>query len=341
MSRRQCVLDALNHRNSERVAWAIDLTSQANDNLVRYTGDLQIAEKISGDILAAPCTGAERQPVPGKPGYFEDEFGVVWNCNGADKDIGVVDKYLIEDIEDYDYQFPEPDETKIRNVMEGMLKNRGDKFTVASFGFSMFERSWTLMGMEDVLVAMITNPEELEELYDKICDYYMRLLDIALEYDVDAIRFGDDWGQQRGLIMGPDHWRRFIKPRMARMYARVKASGKYIIQHSCGDCREIFPDLIEIGLDCYNTFQPEIYDIKEMKRLYGDKITFYGAISTQQVLPYMKPDELQKEIVRIMNILKDNGGLIISPTHAVPFDVPAENILAMAEVFENQKRFLG
>jgi len=75
--------------------------------------------------------------------------------------------------------------------------------------------------------------------------------------------------------------------------------------------------------------------------LYGDKMTFYGAVSTQRMLPYLKPEELQAEIVRIMKILKTNGGLIIAPTHAVPFDVPAENILAMAEVFMNQERFLA
>ncbi|MDR2785164.1 MAG: uroporphyrinogen decarboxylase, partial [Treponema sp.] len=173
------------------------------------------------------------------------------------------------------------------------------------------------------------------------CEYFLVLVDIALEYDVDAIYFGDDWGQQKGLIMGPEKWRRFIKPRMARLYQRVKAKGKYVIQHSCGDCHEILPDLIEIGLDCYQTFQPEIYDIAEVKRLYGDKLAFWGAVSTQQVLSRCSPEKVQEEIVRVVNILRTGGGLIIAPTHALPFDVPPENVLAMAEVFQNQERFFG
>ena len=339
MNSRQCILDALNHRDSERVAYSIGLTAQAYENLVKYTGNPQIGKEIAGDITGVAVSGIQK-PIPDRPEFFRDEFGVVWNRTGVDKDIGVVDQYLIEDIEEYDYQFPELDEANIRKKLENILKQNKEKFIVTYVSFCMFERSWTLMGMENVLAAMITNPEELEELYDKICNYYLRLLDIVLEYDVDGVQFGDDWGQQKGLIMGPDHWRHFIKPRMARLYAKVKEHGKYLIQHSCGDCREIFPDLIEIGLDCYNTFQPEIYDIAEMKALYGDKITFYGAISTQQTLPYMKPDELQAEIVRIMKVLKENGGLIIAPTHGVPFDVPAENIMAMAEVFMNQEKFL-
>ena len=171
---------------------------------------------------------------------------------------------------------------------------------------------------------------------DKICEYNLRIVEIALEYDFDAIHFGDDWGQQHGLIMGPDHWRRFIKPRIARLYDRVKKAGKFVSQHSCGDCHEIFPDLVEIGLDCYQTFQPEIYDIVKMKELYGDKLTFWGGVSTQRCLPYATTEGVKEECHRIMETLRHGGGLIIAPTHALAFDVPAENILAMAEVFQNQ-----
>jgi uroporphyrinogen decarboxylase len=186
---------------------------------------------------------------------------------------------------------------------------------------------------------MITSPQELERLFDRICDYFLTLVEVALEYDVDAVYFGDDWGQQKCLIMGPEKWRRFIKPRMARLYRRVKEKGKYVIQHSCGDCYEILPDLIEIGLDCYQTFQPEIYDIAEVKRRYGGRLAFWGAVSTQQVLARCSAREVQREIVRVVNILRPGGGLIIAPTHALPFDVPPENVLAMAEVFQNQERF--
>jgi uroporphyrinogen decarboxylase len=197
------------------------------------------------------------------------------------------------------------------------------------------------MGMENVLVSMVANPEELEILYDRICDYYLNLLDIALEYDIDGVYFGDDWGQQSGLIMGPHYWRRFIKPRMARLYGRVKSKGKYVFQHSCGDCHEIFPDLIEIGLDCYQTFQPEIYDIEMMKKLYGSRLTFWGGISVQRCLPFMSPEEVKSETIRIINMLRDGGGLIVAPTHAITDDVPPQNMLAMFDVFLHQNNYLS
>ncbi len=338
MNRRECVQDALCHRESNPIPYSVGLTGQALNQLIAYTQDPDIQGKLGGFLHGAYYDGWPTE-IPGRPERFIDDFGVVWNRSGADKDIGVIEKPLIEDLEENHYRFPEPDLLRLRGEIEQMLATREDRFAMVDFGFCMFERSWSLMGMENVLANMIICPEELEDFYDQICDYMLRLVDVALEYEIDAVYFGDDWGQQRGLIMGAGHWRRFIKPRMARLYERVKKKNKFVFQHSCGDCHEIFPDLIEIGLDCYQTFQPEIYDIKAMKELYGDKITFWGGISTQQALPFMTPQQVQAETVRIVKALRKNGGLIIAPTHAIPFDVPPENIMAMVEVFQNQEQY--
>lgn len=335
MTRREMVIAALEHRETPTVPWSMSFTQQAADNLIRYTGDPDIAGKLEGYITMVDCNSSAIE-IPGRPEHFQDEFGVIWNRSGADKDIGVVDEPLIEDLEDTDYELPACDEMRLRSMFEKVQAEKGDRFTVAAIGFAMYERAWSLMGIENTLANMIICPDELEALLDKICDYNLKIVDIALEYDFDAIHFGDDWGQQRGLIMGPDHWRRFIKPRMARLYKRAKDAGRYVFQHSCGDCHEIFPDLIEIGLNCYQTFQPEIYDIVKMKQLYGDKLTFWGGVSTQRCLPYATTDGVREECRRIMDTLRHDGGLIIAPTHALAFDVPPENILAMAEVFQNQ-----
>jgi uroporphyrinogen decarboxylase len=338
MNRREIVYEALNHRATAPIPYHIDFTNQSLRQLIKASGDPEIEDKLGSYLHYIQYWGWPTE-LPDRPEHFKDEFGVVWNRSGVDKDIGVVDHPLVADIENSGYQFPAPDIARLRRDIEGLLASKKDRFTFMGFGFCMYERVWSLMGIENVLTTMITSPDALEVLLDQICDYFITLVDVALEYNVDGIYFGDDWGQQRGLIMGLRHWRRFIKPRMARLYARVKAKGRYVIQHSCGDNHELFPDLIEIGLDCYQTFQPEIYDIAEMKRLYGDRLTFWGAVSTQQALPNLKPCELQNEIVRVVKALRANGGLIIAPTHALPFDVPVENILAMAEVFQNQDKF--
>jgi uroporphyrinogen decarboxylase len=338
MNRREIVCAALNHRATDPIPYHVEFTGQSLRKLIDAAGDPEIEERLGSFLHYTQYWGWPAR-IPGRPEHFKDEFGVIWNRGGADKDIGVVENPQIRNLEEDSYIFPNPDIPRLRRDIENLLASRGDRFTFMGFGFCMFERAWSLMGMENVLMAMITNPDELEGLFDRICEFFLSLVDTALEYDLDSIYFGDDWGQQRGLIMGLKHWRRFIKPRMARLYARVKSRGKYVIQHSCGDCNEVLPELIEMGLDCYQTFQPEIYNIEEVKRKYGNHLTFWGGVSTQQVLPVMKPQEVQAQIVRVVKALRSNGGLIIAPTHALPFDVPVENIFAMMEVFQNQGKF--
>lgn len=338
MTRCDRVIRALNHQESDIIPYQADFTWQEFLRVQEYTGNKNFEQKYSFHITQA---GYGRfLEVPEKPEHFIDEYGVEWNRSGADKDIGVVDHYLIEDLENREYVFPKVLEQEFRGEIERVIEGKEDRFMIAGIGFSMFERAWTLHGMENVLMDMLLCPSELEKLLDEICEYNCQLIDIGLEYDIDAFYFGDDWGQQHGMIMGADHWRRFIKPRMARMYRKVKDAGKYVIQHSCGDIHEVFPDLIDIGLDCYQTFQPEIYDVEKIKRTIGNHLTFWGGISTQRLLPYASPDEVRRETVRLMKLLGKGGGYIAAPTHSIPGDVPPENVLAMLDVFSNQEKYL-
>lgn len=343
MTKREIVINALQHKETCPIPYNIFLTDQARDNLLAYTGwskEEDLGTKM-GNYICHHEYGGWCTELPGRPGYFKDDFGVVWNRTGEGGDIGIPDFNVIEDLEDYDYEFPVLDEARLRTELEAMMKikENDDRFMTSGIGFSMFERSQSLMGMENVLCSMITCPEETEAFFAKICDYNCHILDIILEYDFDGIYFGDDWGCQRGLIMGYDHWQHYIKPQLRRMYKKVKDKGLFVIQHSCGDCHELFPDLIEIGLDVYQTFQPETYDIAKIKEEYGDKLSFWGGISVQQCLPKTTPEGVKKEAVRIFDTLHKNGGLIIAPIHAVEFDVPPENILALLEVFQNQEQY--
>ena len=159
----------------------------------------------------------------------------------------------------------------------------------------------------------------------------MELLDGVLDRDFDGVYFGDDWGQQKGLIMGLPMWRKYIKPAFTRMFDKIKRKGKFVCLHSCGDNSEIFGDLVDMGMDIYNTLQPEIYNLKEMKRQYGKDVTFYGGISTQQFLPFATPEEVKRKVQEVTEVLGKNGGYILAPTHSVTADIPVENVMAMIE----------
>ena len=328
---RERVRVALSHRPPDVTPWQIDLTSDARRNLSAYLG-VDDLDPILQNHLAICEDGHFVQVAPD---HWRDQFGVVWNRT-IDKDIGNVERYLLPEPTLAGYRFPAPDAARNGQTIEALLAKYPDRFRVAGVGFSMFERAWTLRGMEDLLIDMVLNPGFVDDLMDRILEYNLQAIEHMLHYDVDCIRFGDDWGQQRGLIMGPKHWRRFIKPRVAQMYARVKAAGRSVMQHSCGAVQELFPDLVEMGLDVFNTFQPEVMDVEWCKREFGRYLTFYGGISTQQVLPRVGPGEVRADVRRMIDTIGREGGYIVAPTHAIPRDVPPQNIVAMLDVVQGQ-----
>ena len=338
MTRKERVLNAFCHKASDIIPYHADFTKQKFNNIVADTNDVDFTEKLGLHLYYTQYWGWPTK-IPERLEHFKDDFGVIWNRSGPDKDIGVVDTPIFETPDISLWREPKIDELRLRAEYQEIIDTREDRFTAPGIGFSMFERAWSLCGIENILVYMIEEPTFVHELLDAICDYNIKIINIANEYPFDGFYFGDDWGQQRGLIMGQKFWREFIKPRMKRMYEQARKNGRFVMQHSCGDNMELFPDLIEIGLSCYQTFQPEIYDIKKVKTEFGKDLSFWGGISTQQLLVNATPDEVKRETVRIMQTMCAGGGYIAAPTHAIPGDVSPENIFAMLDVFMNQDKY--
>lgn len=332
MTKRERVIAALEHRESDITPYNITFTLPMAEKMAAYLGDDDFQQKLNNHF----CTFSMWQFTEVEKDIFEDEFGARWD-KSIDKDIGIVCNQMIPDLDERTYTFPVPDKAHILKGIEWLKENKGDRFALFDMGFTMYERAWVLCGAENVLMDMIVNPDGLKGLLDEIENYMHQVLDVVLEHDfIDGVLFGDDWGSQRGLIMGKDRWVAFIKPRFEALFGRVKKAGKFTLHHSCGYIEDIFEDLIEIGLDCYQTFQPEVYDIEKVKETYGDKLAIWGGISTQQLLPFETPEVIAAETARIMSVLGKGGGYIAAPTHDVPGDVPVENLLAMWNVFENQ-----
>lgn len=332
--KREAVWEAIRHVEGERVPYNIELTGDELERVCTYTGiDRKDFFDWAGNHIEKLAYNGGGRYI--REGFFRDEFGVVWNRTGTDKDIGVVDEIIMKAPSIKGYPFPEPDLKKVERDTEKLLKNGRDTFKLGKIGMTYFERAWSLRGMENLLMDFYLEPSFVEALLEAILDYNMKVIDVAVEYDIDGFYFGDDYGQQTGLLMSPETWRRFIKPGLARMFERIKGAGKVTALHSCGYIEAILGDLIDIGLDIYQTLQPEVYDIEKIKREYGMDLTFWGGISTQQLLPYAKPHDLKKAVRDIIDKLSVGGGYIASPTHQVPADVPPENILALVELLRD------
>lgn len=333
MNKREIVRLVLDGKQPPYVPWSCSFTKEALGKLEAHFGSGEaLEESLQNHLLGL---GSDI-------GFFDelgnnrvrDVFGVVWDRT-VDKDIGNVESCLLPEPTLRDYGFPNPRDRRFFMDIEDSIARHGDRFRVYRLGFSLYERAWTLRGMQNLLLDFYLHPEFVRELFNAIADYNLEQLNEALRYDIDAVYFGDDWGQQRGLQMSPEIWREFIKPVLARMYGFVRRSGKYVMIHSCGDVDELFGDLVEIGVQCFNPFQPEVMDIDALMRRWRGRLAFHGGLSTQRTLPYGTVEAVRRETRHLLEA-GAAGGYIFSPAHAVEGDVPLENMLAFLEVVQAQ-----
>lgn len=337
MTKREVVRAVFEGRVPEYVPWSFGFTHEAGEKLRNHFGTDDLSDIMEDHLIH----------IGSSIGFFkdmgndcvQDVFGVVWD-RSEDKDIGIVKGCILEEPTLDGYEFPDPLDKLFFKDAQEKIDNHKDRFRIFAIGFSLFERAWTLRGMENLLMDFYDNPGFVRDLFNAIADYNIAQVQEALKYDIDAVHFGDDWGQQRGLIMGPEIWREFIKPVLKRMYGVAKDAGKFVSIHSCGDVDELFDDLIEIGLNCFNPFQPEVMDVEMLMAKYQGRLAFHGGLSTQQVLPYGSVEDVRNETRHLLELGK-NGGYIFAPAHAVEGDVPVENMVAFIDEVKKQTGFIN
>jgi uroporphyrinogen decarboxylase len=331
---RERVQQAIRHIQPDCVPYHFSYTALARQKLEAYYGTQDLDAVLDSHIAKYKPRCDDYLEEVG-PDLWRDEFGVVWNRQG-DADIGTVANCVLETRSLEGYTFPDPHRACRYTRLPTFIEANRDRFRVINLGKSLFERAWSMRGMENILIDMIEAPEWVESLLDEITDFNVGNIEEVVKYDIDAVMFGDDWGAQRGLLFGPRLWRRLIKPRLARMYSAVKQAGKAVFIHSCGKVQELFPELIELGIDVFNPFQPEVMDLHEIKRRFGQRLSFYGGMSVQRVLPFGTPREVRDEARRLMDEIGRGGGYIIAPSHDMPGDIPVENMVAFIEAVRDQ-----
>ena len=190
-----------------------------------------------------------------------------------------------------------------------------------------------LVGMEETMIKMKTEPALIEAILEKVfdfsMDYYMQLLDSCGE-SMPIFAMGDDFASQRGLLLSPEDWRKFLKPKYKKIFEMAKSKDKYIWFHSCGNILEVLPDLIEIGIDVWETVQLHTLGItpEKLKTEYGNDVIFFGGINTQK-LPFATLDEIDYEVKYCIDVLGRNGGYIFGPDHQIKPDVAPEKTVKL------------
>ncbi len=307
MTSRELVKAALAHQETERVPYCILTTGETNDEIKRTYGVDDVEQWLDNDIC---------QVSPPWWNWYE----------------------LAADWREFDTPVT-PAKVRGRGSYEALaqqvktVRETSDKYILAMFYGSHFEKANFARGIENFLCDVARDLDFAKQLCTQIIDRNMVMLENILSFDeIDGVLLGSDWGSQQAPLMSPATWDELIRPGEQREYDLIHAAGKDVWVHSCGCITPLIPRLIDMGLNALNPIQPECMDIARLKADYGDKLTFWGGLSTQQTLPNGTPDEVRREARRIRDIMSRGGGYIFAPAQAIQGDVPLPNIEAVLDV---------
>jgi len=244
----------------------------------------------------------------------------------------------VADIDAYD--FPDANAVgRFEKAKRDIARYKDEYFIIGDCELSIFELAWHLTGMEKYLMGMALDEPWVEALVDLVEKWTTDLALNLVKEGVDAIWLGEDLGSQTSTLLSPAMWRDKYKHRYVRMIKKLKEVNPelLIIMHSDGAVAPLFDDFIEMGIEVFNPVQPNVpgSDPQELKDKYGDKISFFGGIDQQELLPKGNKDEIVAEVKRRIDILAKNAGYLVAPAHIIQADVAPETVKLLIETVIN------
>lgn len=310
MDSRTLVYKTLEFDRPKRVPRQLWLLPWASEN---YPVEVdKINDDFPADFAGVGGFYSEVPDTKGDP-YEIGEYIDEWGCKFKNRQQGVIGEVkepLVtgENWEDRDkinipYEYLKVDIDKVNDFC-----NNTDKFVMAGACPRPFERLQFIRGTEQLYIDLALKNDGLLEIIKDIHQFYCDQLEIWAKTEVDALNFMDDWGSQETLLINPKTWEEIFKP-LYRDYINIAHSnGKKIFMHSDGYILDIYPHLIEMGLDAINS-QLFCMGIENLKK-YKGKITFWGEIDRQHLLPAGSSDEIEEAVIKVKEHLWDHGGCI-------------------------------
>ena len=313
MTRRDIVKAAIAHTETENIPYCITFTEGTRQKIQEYIPGEDLSLGIGNYVYLLKCPWWKWSAVPECYKEF-DPPSVLPAVKGEGSYEEFAEKLIY-------------------------LKEQTDCYILVTIYGSHFEKAYFARGIENFLADLAYNKDFAKKLLDTIIYKNIVMLENILDFnEIDGILLGSDWGSQNSLLMSPSVWRNLIAPGELKEYELIKSAGKDVWIHSCGNIEEIIPDMIDMKVDVLNPVQPEAMDIYMLKRKYGDRIAFWGGISTQKTLPYGTPEDVKRETNEVIRQMSKGGGYIAAPAQSIQEDVPIENILALLETVRKYKR---
>jgi len=346
MNHKERVLTAINIKEPDRVPIFVQLVPEVEQKLYKKYGlkGNELLTFLGNDIVNCAVGVADSWDKTYRGENKVDEWGIGWKTvkhrsgEYTEIDYKPLEKASFEDLRSY--KIPDPEDEKRYSEVIRLKEKFGDRYAVmVDLSCTIFEISWYLRGMDNLMMDMHADKRFVNLLMNKILEFYILAAKKLAKIGVDIIWIGDDVGMQTGMIISPEMFREFLKERYRLLIGEVKRLNEdiKIAFHSDGFITPIISDLIEIGVDILNPVQPKCMDPAEIKEEFGKDLCFMGTIDEQETLPFGSIDDLKKEILKRVRTVGYNGGLILRPTHNVQNDTGIEKV----EFFFNYAKEVG
>lgn len=270
---------------------------------------------------------------------WTDAWGTEWEV-GIESTVPFPKGNPLTDIKKLaDYKIPDPGGLIFNEDMKRSLTaiNRSERLVTGDLTYLIFERAWAVMGMDNFLTAMVTDPDEIHEFLHGIAGYARAVFDRYLELGADAVGCTEDLGSQRSLIMSPRMFREFFLPEYVYCFENVLKAGKFVFFHSCGCINEVASDLAGIGITMINPVQARANDLGKLKADTMGRMALCGGIDTA-VFANGTAAYVEKEVIRVMDILKPGGGYVCGPDQGLP-DVLEKNVEVLWQTAKRTGRY--
>lgn len=351
MTAKERVVAALNHEEPDRVPVTASFTPEFADRLRRHLGlppegtnphggILHDFEEVLGLDIIQYSVGIANSYYASSEDTYVCEWGITWKQVEYDTPFGkgkyteITEHPLALDENITSYVPPSPYRQEPYAPLEEVLERYGKEYFILGVTVcTIFEGAWYLRGLGKLLVDMVTDEEKANMILDIPFRFHLEAAKRLVRMGVDGIWLGDDVGTQRGMLISPDLWRKYLKPRMATICSELKRLNPniFIAYHSDGNIEPIIDELIEVGIDVLNPVQPKAMDPVTLKKRYGTRLSFWGTIDEQETLPFGTVESVRREVQERIRTMAPGGGFMIAPTHHVQLDTPLENFFAFLE----------
>lgn len=355
MTNRENVLRALKRGNPERIPFEFVLCPSHIEEFKKKTGTEDYQEYFGFPFRYVSLNETKERTDFSK--YYDDlpenatpiHWNAEWGVMGIPGSVAHFQEMLhpmakFQTVEETQ-QYPFPDFAEdyrwngVPEQVQEMIKN--DLIAVAFMQMTIFEVAWYLRGMDNFMVDLMTNVPFAETLLETITEIRIKMAERYAQCGADILMLGDDIAMQEDMMMSPELWRQFFKPRLEKVIRAAKnvKPDILIFYHTDGNPEKVVPDLIEIGINILNPVQPECIDLFQLKKIYGDMLSFWGALGTQTTLPFGTPREVKETCKQLIEKVGKGGGLLLAPTHVIEPEVPWENVEAFLEAVQEYGKY--